>query len=559
MSSSKHSHSGFTLLELLLVIFLLGVLAMTTFAVVQDGDDQQRYDATKTYYQLIKKAVIGDPSLVLNGETDVSGFVADMGRLPNCLRELLEITGCDASNEDDDLPVWTQDIESQVWSGWRGPYLQGIPESGGLTFRDGWKNTGGGPGDANPDAFNYGWLFGIGAADGTACHAANVAQVVPGSLYLQSCGSNAAVDNVSTGNYSDDYPFLSSTSYQPMVVDADHQAVLGSAWDNLMVEIINDAGLPLDIEADSLRLSFNYPINGTLPVCVHPSSEDCNPDFAPFLSGTFPEFILSTNATGKVFTLKQTQTITFPVGSTYAASVVSVFQDGRATLSDGSKIELRGCTVSAPCSVTTSGAASSFDDEAATLTANANDVVVTFPHHFVASIQFAVTGLLKPYIEVPRGSVISGAQAVTLPDGTTLTFNYNVAFTPGVALLPESERRVIVNVDDTDPVTVTVSSNVNMVGNKVFVNGAADVFMVPPGSSLDSTTQLTLTSGLVVPVGQRSLTVVCENANNPAGNYRKLYDGDCVGTDGGTPVPVQLKVKPRATLPPPMPIRWQIR
>ena len=120
--------NGFTLLELLLVVFLLGVLAMTTFAVVQEGDDQQRYDATKTYYQLIKKAVIGDATLTLNGETDVSGFVADMGRLPACLRELLEISGCDALDTDDDLKPWAQDTETQVWSGWRGPSLPGMPE-----------------------------------------------------------------------------------------------------------------------------------------------------------------------------------------------------------------------------------------------------------------------------------------------------------------------------------------------------------------------------------------------------------------------------------------------
>lgn len=560
--------SGFTLLELLLVVFLLGVLAMTSFAVVQDGDDQQRFDATKTYYQLIKKAIVGDPTLTLNGETDVSGFVADMGRLPNCLRELIEISGCDGvvglnaiTGLNDDLPVWAQDAESQVWSGWRGPYLQGIPESGiGLAFRDGWKNEGAATatGTNNPDSSNYGWLFGIGAANGTACRAANVGQIIPNTLIVQSCGSNGQVDNVTTGNYSDDYPFLTTTTYLPMVVEADHQVVLGSEWETVLVEIVNDAGIAMNIAANSLRLSMNYPINGALPVCAATGVNVCSPGeaFAPFLSGTFPSF--GWNNTAKTIALTATATDpregTFPAGTTpqgSAASSFTITQDGYIVLDDESKFELRGCTVASPCTVTTTAPITL--DASLNFVVNA-DITLNLLNAKVSQVLSAVSGLLKPYVDVPSGSTKTGAQEITLPDSTTLTFNNNVEFMQGSA-----GRRVIVDAL-ISPAIVTASGAFIAVGNQLSVTGTTDVFIMPPGSTVDSATQLTLNEGLALPAGQRSLTVVCDNNNNPTNDYHELFDGVCDGVaDDGAPVPVMLKVKPRATLLPPNPIRWQIK
>ncbi len=550
--------SGFTLLELLLVVFLLGVLAMTTFAVVQEGDDQQRYDATRTYYQLIKKAVIGDATLTLNGETDVSGFVADMGRLPACVRELLEREACDGS----ELEPWTQDTETQVWSGWRGPYLPGMPESIGLAFRDGWKNTGGEAGSAspNPDMENYGWLFGTGAADDTACQDADVGQPVAGSLYVQSCGSDARVGAAEVGSYAEDYPAkLTATGLPPaLVVAADHQVVLGAAWETVLVEIANDAGIPLDIAADSLRLSVNYPVtdSGTLPVCAHPASVDCDPEFAPFLSDTFPGF--GWNSSTSTLSVAEPAEVTFPAGTTpvgAASSTFAVIQDGALTLDDGSRIYLAGCSALAPCEVITSENLTLDGNSRLTLPAGAT---MTLPAGHAGPVQFAASGLLKPYVDVPEGSAVTAAQVVTLPDATILTFNGDVALMPG------SDSRVMVDVSSLPAqteATVTASSAISMAGSQVSTaSGAA--FLVPPGSSLDTGTgTLTLGEGLALPAGQRSITVVCDQANNPAGDYRKLFDGVCSGTAGetATPVPVLLKVKPRANVLPPAPLRWQLR
>lgn len=549
-------NNGFTLLELLLVVFLLGVMAMTTFAVVQEGDDQQRFEATQTYYQLIKKAVIGDAALTLNGESDLSGFVADMGRLPNCLRELIEITGCDAAYVTDNLPTWTQDPESLVWSGWRGPYMQGIPESGGLTFRDGWKNKGAetGNGSNNPDASNYGWLFGSGSVDGVACSAANAVQLVPNALVVQSCGSNGKVDAVPSGNYADDYPVFSAASFLPLVAESDHQVVLGKEWETLMVEIVNDAG-PINFTANSLRLSVNYPINGAMPVCAATGANACDPAFAPQLSAPFPAF--GWNATTKVATFAENDEITFPAGTTplgVSSSSFSVVQDSLLTIDDGSELRVTGCSSASPCTVTTSVAVT-VNPSTYQFIAPSGGVTLTFQMEKGVNVQFAVNGLTKPYVDVPANSEKTDDQEVTLPDETTLTFNNNVV------LIPFGKNRARVMVDSAaSPAVVTVSTIVTAVGNRVSVDDSSDQFMVPPGSIIDSATQITLAAGLGIPAGQRSITVVCNSTNNVSGKYRELFDGVCDGEDDdGTPIPVLFKFKPRTTSVPPSPLRWQIR
>jgi len=175
--SQYQTCKGFTLLEMLLVIALLGMMALTATALVDNFDEQSRFDVTKSRLQQIKTAIVGDPTRTLNGEPAISGFVADMGRLPDNIEELIEPVGM----------LWTaidisgvSGVVGQLYGGWHGPYLDVMPSSGASAvraFRDGWGNDDGTP--------NFGWNFTSGV----------------NALIVQSYGSGPGTDI-----YEVDYP-----------------------------------------------------------------------------------------------------------------------------------------------------------------------------------------------------------------------------------------------------------------------------------------------------------------------------------------------------------------
>lgn len=167
-SSTRRAAAGFTLLEMLLVLILLGLMASAGLLLSEGVEDQARYDETKRRLELIRRAIVGDPTRTVNGAPEISGFVVDMGRLPSCLAELLEpgeeITPATSPRTftspcDDTVTIsdWVFDTNTGIGSGWRGPYLQVLPEtSGNLRFRDGYGNEGS---NATADARNAGWDY----------------------------------------------------------------------------------------------------------------------------------------------------------------------------------------------------------------------------------------------------------------------------------------------------------------------------------------------------------------------------------------------------------------
>jgi len=84
----EHPQQGFTLVELLVVMLVLVALASITIETSKDFVFQQRYEVTKDRYAKIKKAIIGNPNQVINGQPNIEGFVKDVGRLPFKLEEL---------------------------------------------------------------------------------------------------------------------------------------------------------------------------------------------------------------------------------------------------------------------------------------------------------------------------------------------------------------------------------------------------------------------------------------------------------------------------------------
>jgi prepilin-type N-terminal cleavage/methylation domain-containing protein len=180
---------GFSLLEMLVVIGLIGIVAMGSATLLIDDGDWKRQDETVQRWDAIRKAIIGEPNLSLNGSPYVAGYVADMGRLPVSVAELIgrQVTYDHDNNSgtakinrpfDHDNNSATTDITISQPSfakvvlykkttatnctstpedcytlsgGWRGPYLY---TAGSQFYRDGWNNQ---DNDANNDAFNFGW------------------------------------------------------------------------------------------------------------------------------------------------------------------------------------------------------------------------------------------------------------------------------------------------------------------------------------------------------------------------------------------------------------------
>jgi len=226
-----NKQTGFTLVEVLVVMLILVALASVTLDFTKDFAFQGRYEVTKDRYEKIKRAIIGRPGVLINGQPDISGFVADMGRLPRNIQELLVQNYCDddyriSDNTPDSSGIsgatgvtpnsWcTTKTPNGTWiqqsSGWKGPYLTvQKPDYKPNAFSDGWGS------EASSTVFtdhNYGWYFGGTDSDSDGFFE---------DLAIQSSGKNGGALNSSDTGYDADYPIatiLPSIRNDDWVVD----------------------------------------------------------------------------------------------------------------------------------------------------------------------------------------------------------------------------------------------------------------------------------------------------------------------------------------------------
>ena len=163
---TKTRQQGMTLLELTVVLMILVTLATVALRSTAGLQDQARWEQTKKRYEAIKNAIIGDPDLFINGQPDISGFVADMGRLPSNIHELLEEDFCLTNRTIPDKPTctvanwtnqtaWNPPTNTTLGYGWNGPYLLTSEQAAEAdAFTDGWGREA----QNNADQ-NYGWNF----------------------------------------------------------------------------------------------------------------------------------------------------------------------------------------------------------------------------------------------------------------------------------------------------------------------------------------------------------------------------------------------------------------
>jgi prepilin-type N-terminal cleavage/methylation domain-containing protein len=112
---------GFTLIEILMVVVVLGILSAVAMRSVQTSIEATRIEETQAEMDQLTHAIAGNPDLVTNGRRSDFGYVGDVGALPSSLDDLVSNPG--------------------GYSTWKGPYLHGrFAEDGEAFKRDAWGN-----------------------------------------------------------------------------------------------------------------------------------------------------------------------------------------------------------------------------------------------------------------------------------------------------------------------------------------------------------------------------------------------------------------------------------
>ena len=157
----KWGVTGFTLIELIMVIVLLGIVAATAVMVIGNIVKQQSFDATVKEMNELKMSNIGNPDLVQSGTRTSFGYVGDMGALPGTLNDLVltpitwvttaayhaglgACASCTAGQSNclcTGEPTTMPDLGTGA--GRRGPYIDNKTDDSGtpLATVDGWGNA----------------------------------------------------------------------------------------------------------------------------------------------------------------------------------------------------------------------------------------------------------------------------------------------------------------------------------------------------------------------------------------------------------------------------------
>ncbi len=230
--SNKKNSIGFTLIELVVVVAIMGLMSTMAMDLYTDKSNQKRFELTKQRLAEIKFAIIGDPMMRVGSQVVLTGFFNDMKRLPRNIDELISANGdpyclhdtkysIDTSKTISDCPSgWTWTDDSIRLKTWNGPYLINIQSDGNaLIFSDAWGNS-------SSDG-NFGWK--VTTEDTTK------------NLIIESLG----LDRVEGGSTGNEYEL----DYSRTIFISELERI-----DN----ITQDAGYCIDISGASYEIDQNF-------------------------------------------------------------------------------------------------------------------------------------------------------------------------------------------------------------------------------------------------------------------------------------------------------------
>ena len=90
--SNRHCR-GFTLIEIVIVIILLGIIAAVATQRLTSSIETARVEQTKAEMQALARAIVGNPDAYVNGVRADFGYVGDIGALPLSLDNLVTNPG----------------------------------------------------------------------------------------------------------------------------------------------------------------------------------------------------------------------------------------------------------------------------------------------------------------------------------------------------------------------------------------------------------------------------------------------------------------------------------
>jgi prepilin-type N-terminal cleavage/methylation domain-containing protein len=131
MRKQHHTSPGFSLIEMLVVIIVVGILASVAMQSMTSTVQDARRIRTEREMEMLAKAIVGDPGLTENHQRSDFGYVGDIGAFPPNLLALYKNPGGYATWKGPYIPVsLTQDSTGFKTDEWGFAYSY----SGGLTI-----------------------------------------------------------------------------------------------------------------------------------------------------------------------------------------------------------------------------------------------------------------------------------------------------------------------------------------------------------------------------------------------------------------------------------------